>query len=118
MVQPELKALELTMGELLSVLQSGEATSEDIAASWIRCQTTGEAVTTALERSRSSAAADKTLVEALERLVQLNAIARQAVAKEQAALTGRLRHSRRSVAQVRGYTPGAPASGRKCDLAG
>ena len=118
MTRPELKTLELAMRELLSVLKSPDTTPEELRASWERCQSVGGGLTAILQGLGSEARADAEVADALDRLVRLNAITRQAILEQQAGLAASLVRTRASGTQVRGYAAAPPNSGGKCDLAG
>jgi stage V sporulation protein SpoVS len=118
MTQPELEALELAMRELLSVLKSPDTTPEELRASWERCQSVGGGLAAILEGVGGGAEVDAETADALDRLVRLNAITRQAIVEQQAGLAASLVRTRASGTQVRGYATAPPSSGGKCDLAG
>lgn len=106
------------MRELLSVLRSADTSPAELRASWARCYSIGGGIEAVLERVQASGPLDDTTREALDRLVRLNAITRQAVGEHQAQLAKSLVRSRETGAKLRGYAPGAAPAGGKCDLAG
>ena len=118
MAQPELEAIELAMRELLTMLRGEDTAAEELQAAWARCSTVGGGIEAVLERLKATGPADGSTREALDRLVQLNAIIRQAVVAQQDALASSLAQTRETGTQVRGYAPAAPVAGGKCDLAG
>lgn len=118
MTQPELETLELAMRELLSILKSADTTPEELRASWARCQSIGGGLPSILAGLSEEERKDEATAEALDRLVRLNAIARQAITEQQAGLAASLVRTRASGTQVRGYAAAPPSSGGKCDLAG
>ena len=118
MALPELESLELALGELLSALKADESTPEQLRVAWERCSEVEGGVDGAVERARAGGADEVELREALERLVRLNAIVRQAVVAQQDRLASSLVSTRDSGAQLRGYAPAEPSAGGACDMAG
>ncbi len=114
----ELQAMELAMRELLSLLREKDLPVEEINASWARCNAVGGGAEAVLERILAAGPLDDEEREAVDRLMRLNAITREAVTQQQAMLVNDLARTRSKGAQMRGYAPQAQAAGGKCDLAG
>jgi len=118
----ETKALEHAMGELLSVMRESAAKPEQLRAAWNRCAEAGVAVSALVERGGERTEGERLeLRRALEQLLRLNAVAKQAVVEEQRSLTANLDRARSASKRLRGYSPGASKStqpGSSCDVAG
>lgn len=106
------------MLELLSALQEQDSEPERLREAWSRCVAVGEGLGDALSSASSAPDSDAELREALERVVRLNAILRQAVVAQQDRLAASLTSTRDSGAQLRGYAPAEPTAGGACDMAG
>lgn len=118
----ETRALERAMGELLSVMRERTAGPEQLNAAWKRCAEAGASVSELIERGGGETEEERiALRRALEQLLRLNAVARQAVLEEQRGLTASLDRARNVSKRLLGYSPGASSStqpGSSCDLAG
>jgi len=113
----EVERLERALRELLTRLE--DPGGEGLEAAWQRCHEAEAELVAYLEGAGALSEAERaSLREDLERLVRLNAIARQAVLRGQDGLAAELMDARRKHAQVRGYASAEPTSGGSCDLAG
>ena len=85
----EVERLDLAMQELLALLADPEAAG--VPAAWQRCQEAGEALNGLLARADGLPEAERAALRAdLDRLVRLNAVARQALLRQQDGLARRL----------------------------
>ena len=113
----EVARLEEALRELLALLSDPEA--EGVPAAWQRCDEAGAALNRLLaESAPPEGAARAELRDGLDRLMRLNAIARQAVQRRQDGLAHELVGARRQQQQMKAYSAGRPQSGANCDLAG
>jgi hypothetical protein len=115
--------LEQAMGELLSLVREDGLGVEQAQAVWKRCAAAQEDVLARLETDLGELSEPERneLRKQLEHLLQLNAVARQAVVEERQAITGRLTRAREGGQQLRGYGQGSSTSsglGESCDMAG
>lgn len=118
MTPPELDACERALRELLSLLDEPELDPARVTAAWARCGALTGGVEAVVARARAAGADEAELRAALDRLLRLNAIARQAVRRRQDELAATLATARSSGDRLRGYAAPAAASGGACDLAG
>jgi len=113
----EVGRLEQALRELLTRLE--DPRGEGLEAAWERCRSAEAELMALLERAREMGADEREeLRGGVQRLVRLNAVARQAAARSQDGLAAELVQARRKHAQVRGYRTAEPTSGGSCDLAG
>lgn len=113
----EVERLDLAMQELLALLADPEA--EGVPGAWERCQEAGTALNGLLARSAEFTEPEREALRAdLDRLMRLNAIARQAVLRQQDGLAKTLVEARQKQEQVRAYSGGRANSGGTCDMAG
>lgn len=115
----ELQALERALGELLSVLHDQDNGPTQAAEAWSRCQAAGRTLTELMNRASELEPKERDeLRGSLERLLRLNAVARQAVRDEQDSLAQLLSHTRKAGQKLRAYATGPASVGDSCDLAG
>jgi len=113
----EVEHLDLAMQELLALLADSEA--DGVPAAWQRCQQAEQALIARVAESAELSEAEREDLRAdLDRLMRLNAIARQAVLRQQDGLARTLVDARQKQSQVRAYSTGGAKSGGSCDMAG
>ena len=114
---PEVEELEGAMQALLTLLEDPLAPGLEV--SWERCR---KAEARLVERMNTSPALppeqQDDLRAGLDRLVRLNAVARQSLLRGQEQLSGRLKATREKGAQMRAYSKGPAATGGSRDLSG
>ncbi|MCB9914225.1 MAG: hypothetical protein H6828_03620 [Planctomycetes bacterium] len=118
MTPPELDACERALRELLSLLDEPELEPVRLSAAWARCGALTADLESVVARARDAGADEGELRVALDRLLRLNAIARQAARRRQDELAANLATTRSSGDRLRGYSAPAAAAGGACDLAG
>jgi len=117
-VPAELEQLESSMRELLSCLGDARWDEGHLRAAWSRCERHGASIARyAAEARHRGEAQRRALVSAFERLVQLNAIVREALGAERRRMAAALGRARRSGRELRYYAANGPG-GRSCDVSG
>ena len=119
MGSPELQDLEHAMGELLSVMRDPDNGPLQVAEAWSRCRVAGEVLTEVLGGTSELSEVERDeLRDSLDRLLRLNAIARQSILDEQQSVTQLLNRTRETGEKLRAYATGPGSTGDSCDLAG
>lgn len=111
-----LKELEARMRELVLLLDGAQANVTTLERAWSACAEHAPALVEAARGATIAAGEERaTLRTQLERLVQLNEAARQAVAREQSAIVTSLERVRGTRAKLE-HLEEAPVTGDSCDV--
>lgn len=117
-VNSELAMLEARMRELVGLLDGAQANVAVLERAWSACAAHGPAIEQAARQAASAAGEERAALRAqLERLVELNAAAKQAVLREQAALARSLAHARATRSSL-DHLQEAPLVGDSCNVSG
>ncbi len=105
------------MQRLLTLLD--DPLAEGLEAEWNRCRTAGAELERVLAGAKELEADSRAELRAgLDRLMRLNAIARQSLQRGQEQLAKELTRTRAGSAQMKAYSQGAGPVGGSCNMAG
>lgn len=110
--------LEARMRELVGLLDGAQANVDVLERAWIACAAHGPELERAARDAANAAGEERIELRAqFERLVELNAAAKQAVEREQAQLARSLAHARATRSNLE-HLEDAPLVGDSCDVSG
>lgn len=116
--KPKLAELETRMRELVGLLDGAQASVADLERAWSACAAHGPTVEEAAREAASAAGEERATLRAqLARLVELNAVAKQAVLREQTAIARSLEQARATRSNLENLREAAQV-GDSCDVSG